>query len=144
VRSPSTDNAAGAEPVAEEPNYYDVLQIGVKAEAETIYRVYRIMAARFHPTIKDGRCREVPASEAAYEVLSDPARRSEYDSRREKQDTEPMPIFRAEGFCDRRGVRSDRRLECLSLLYNQRRRTRSVRQSRCSISNTHGVSRANI
>src|ERR1039458_5724071 len=46
VRSPSTENAAGAELVAEEPNYYDVLQIGVKAEAETIYRVYRIMAAR--------------------------------------------------------------------------------------------------
>jgi|CZKN01.1.fsa_nt_gi hypothetical protein len=122
VRSPSTDNAAGAEPVAEEPNYYDVLQIGVKAEAETIYRVYRIMAARFHPdNPKTGDVEKFLLLKAAYEVLSDPARRSEYDSRREKQDAEPMPIFELKDFVTGVESEANRRLGVLSLLYNQRR-----------------------
>ena len=30
-------------------NYYDLLQINPRAEIETIERVYRIMAARYHP-----------------------------------------------------------------------------------------------
>ena len=30
-------------------NYYDLLQINPRAEVETIERVYRIMAARYHP-----------------------------------------------------------------------------------------------
>jgi curved DNA-binding protein CbpA len=122
VRSPSTDNAAGAELAAEEPNYYDVLQIGVKAEAETIYRVYRIMAARFHPdNPKTGDVEKFLLLKAAYEVLSDPARRSEYDSRREKQDAEPMPIFELKDFVTGVESEANRRLGVLSLLYNQRR-----------------------
>ena len=32
-----------------EPDYYDVLQISPKADMETVHRVFRIMAARFHP-----------------------------------------------------------------------------------------------
>src|ERR1043166_8909962 len=32
-----------------EPDYYDVLQISPKADLETIHRVFRIMAVRFHP-----------------------------------------------------------------------------------------------
>ncbi|MGC4056036.1 MAG: DnaJ domain-containing protein [Paludibaculum sp.] len=30
-------------------NYYDLLQIHPKAEPETIQRVYKIFAARYHP-----------------------------------------------------------------------------------------------
>ncbi len=30
-------------------NYYDLLQINPRAEVETIDRVYRILASRYHP-----------------------------------------------------------------------------------------------
>ena len=33
-------------------DYYEVLQISRKADIETIHRVYRMMATRFHPDIQ--------------------------------------------------------------------------------------------
>ncbi|HEY1220543.1 MAG: J domain-containing protein [Bryobacteraceae bacterium] len=121
VRSPATsEDQAGLE--VEEPDYYDVLQIGAQAEAETIYRVYRIMAARFHPdNPKTGDVEKFLLLNSAYEVLSDPGRRTEYDARREKQDAEPMPIFELKDFVSGVEAEPNRRLGVLSLLYNQRR-----------------------
>jgi len=113
---------SGAEPEAEEPDYYDVLQIGAQAEVETIYRVYRIMAARFHPdNPKTGDVEKFLRLKTAYEVLSDPGRRSEYDARRKKQDAGPMPIFELKDFVTGVEAEANRRLGVLSLLYNQRR-----------------------
>ena len=31
------------------PEYYELLQISPNAEAETVHRVYRLLAARYHP-----------------------------------------------------------------------------------------------
>jgi hypothetical protein len=121
VRCPATADEAAPEEV-EEPNYYEVLQIGAQAEAETIHRVYRIMAARFHPdNPKTGDVEKFLLLKAAYEVLSDPEHRSEYDARREKQDAEPMPIFELKDFVTGVAAEANRRLGVLSLLYNQRR-----------------------
>jgi hypothetical protein len=36
-------------------DYYEVLQLSPKADLETIHRVYRIMAARFHPDNPESR-----------------------------------------------------------------------------------------
>jgi len=120
VHSPSAENEAESE--IEEPDYYDVLQIGPKAEAETIYRVYRIMAARFHPdNPKTGDIEKFLLLKTAYEVLSDPVRRGEYDERRQAQDAEPMPIFELKDFVTGVESEANRRLGVLSLLYNQRR-----------------------
>ena len=59
---------------------YEVLQVNPTAEPETIQRVYRLLAQRFHPDNKDtgheARFREI---HEAYETLSDPARRAKYD-----------------------------------------------------------------
>ena len=33
----------------EDPDYYEFLQISKNAEPDTIHRVYRFLAARFHP-----------------------------------------------------------------------------------------------
>lgn len=119
VHSPTTDEA---EPEVEEPDYYDILQIGPKAEVETIYRVYRIMAARFHPdNPKTGDIEKFLLLKTAYEVLSDPVRRAEYDERRRTQDAEPMPIFELKDFVTGVEAEANRRLGVLSLLYNQRR-----------------------
>jgi len=67
-------------------DYYDVLQISTNAEPETINRVFRLLAQRFHPdnqqTGDDKRFRIILE---AYSVLSDPEQRARYDIRHERQ-----------------------------------------------------------
>ena len=61
-------------------DYYEVLQISANAETETIARVYRLLAQRFHPDNQETgnavRFREV---HEAYGILSDPEQRAKYD-----------------------------------------------------------------
>jgi len=59
---------------------YEVLQVNPTAEPETIQRVYRLLAQRFHPdnqqTGNAGRFRQISE---AYTVLSNPEERARYD-----------------------------------------------------------------
>jgi len=122
ARRPVAENGADAGHDTEEPDYYDILQISPNADSETIYRVYRIMAARFHPdNPKTGDVAKFLLLKSAYEVLSDPARRSDYDARRQKQHDGPLPIFELKDFVTGVEAEANRRLGVLSLLYNQRR-----------------------
>ncbi|HEX8890346.1 MAG TPA: DnaJ domain-containing protein [Pyrinomonadaceae bacterium] len=61
-------------------DHYEVLQVSTSAEPETINRVYRLLAQRYHPdnreTGDEKRFREVLE---AYTVLSDPKERARYD-----------------------------------------------------------------
>jgi curved DNA-binding protein CbpA len=61
-------------------DYYEVLQISPNAEPDTVHRVYRLLAQRFHPDNKEtgseGRFREISE---AYAVLSNPEKRARYD-----------------------------------------------------------------
>jgi len=61
-------------------DWYELLQISPNAEPETIHRVYRLLARRFHPdnaqTGNDDRFRAITR---AYEVLSNPEHRAKYD-----------------------------------------------------------------
>ena len=34
---------------SETPDYYEILQISTNAEPETVHRVYRLLAQRYHP-----------------------------------------------------------------------------------------------
>ena len=62
-------------------DYYEVLQVSDSAEPETINRVYRIFAQRYHPdnqeTGNEARFREITE---AYHVLSNPETRAQYDA----------------------------------------------------------------
>ena len=62
-------------------DYYEVLQVSDSAETETISRVYRIFAQRYHPdnreTGNEARFREITE---AYQVLSNPEKRAQYDA----------------------------------------------------------------
>lgn len=64
----------------EATDYYEVLQISPNAEPDTIHRIYRLLAQRFHPdnaeTGNDARFRVI---HEAYTVLSDPEKRAQYD-----------------------------------------------------------------
>ena len=54
-------------------DYYEVLQVSPNADPDTIHRIYRLMAQRFHPdnqeTGDDARFRAI---HEAYVTLSDP------------------------------------------------------------------------
>jgi curved DNA-binding protein CbpA len=113
---------AGGQAPDAETDYYDILQISPTAELETVHRVFRIMAARFHPDNPEtGDVEQFLRMKEAYSVLSDPARRSEYDSQRERKEAGPMPIFELRDFVTDVDAEGNRRLGVLSILYNQRR-----------------------
>jgi len=71
---------------SEVDDYYDVLQVSDAAEPETINRVYRMLAQRYHPdnreTGNDGRFRTITE---AYQVLSNPEKRAQYDATNQKR-----------------------------------------------------------
>jgi len=103
-------------------DYYEVLQISRNADVETIHRVYRIMAARFHPdNPKTGDTETFLLLRRAYQVLGDPEQRAKYDSTREIEDESPLPIFELKDFVHGLKGEVNRRLGVLSLLYNRRR-----------------------
>ncbi|MGQ0737249.1 MAG: DnaJ domain-containing protein [Acidobacteriota bacterium] len=61
-------------------DHYETLQVNKSADADTIQRVFRLLAQRYHPdnqeTGSEERFREI---HEAYLVLSDPEKRAQYD-----------------------------------------------------------------
>ena len=104
-------------------DHYEVLQVSPGTETETIRRVYRIMAARFHPDNPDtGDVEKFLLLGEAHRILSDPKLRADYDRLRESRNDEPDPIFGLRDFVVGIEGEMNRRLGVLSLLYNQRRK----------------------
>ena len=67
-------------------DYYETLQISVNAEPETIHRVYRLLAQRYHPDNADtGNPTKFRQLNEAYRVLGDPGERARYDAVYERQ-----------------------------------------------------------
>jgi curved DNA-binding protein len=104
-------------------DHYEVLQLSPNANAETVERVYRLLAKRYHPdnqTTGDeaifGQVHE------AHQVLSDPHRRAEYDVKYDENRRLQWKIFDQGSAGD--GREQDRRVfhGILSLLYIARRR----------------------
>ncbi len=106
-----------------EADYYEVLQLSPKADMETVHRVYRIMAARFHPDNPESGDQERFLQMAeAYRILGNPESRAQYDALRGSERPRPLPLFQARAFVDEKEGEINRRLGVLCLLYAQRRR----------------------
>jgi curved DNA-binding protein len=61
-------------------DYYELLQLSPKADPDTIHRVYRILAQRYHPDNTDtGDILLFRSLLEAYGVLTDPEKRAVYD-----------------------------------------------------------------
>jgi hypothetical protein len=60
---------------------YEVMQLSPNADAETISRVYRLLAARYHPDNRaTGNSEKFLRLAEAYRILSDPEKRARYDA----------------------------------------------------------------
>lgn len=61
-------------------DYYEVLQISPNADPDTVQRVFRLLAQRFHPdNTESGDADRFRALHEAYSVLSVPEKRAQYD-----------------------------------------------------------------
>ena len=75
-------------------DYYEVLQISVNADPDTIHRIFRILAQRYHPDNQaTGDEQQFRTLSEAYEVLSDPARRAQYDVHHSEQRRERSKLI---------------------------------------------------
>ena len=104
-------------------DHYEALQLSPSADADTVARVYRLLAKRFHPdnsTSGDAEMFDVVTK--AYEVLSNTERRAKYDVAYDKGKGHQWRIFDQHSASD--GREEDRRIfhGVLSVLYIARRR----------------------
>jgi curved DNA-binding protein CbpA len=106
-------------------DHYEVLQISPNAEPDTIHRVYRLLAQRFHPDNQEtgdpGRFRLITD---AYQVLSDPERRAQFDVHHQQVRQERVRIV-TEGAKAHTDFELEQlvRLTVLEVLYTDRRST---------------------
>jgi curved DNA-binding protein len=104
------------------PDYYEFLQISPSAEQDTIHRVYRFLAGRLHPDNREtGDAEKFRLLKQAYDMLSDPDRRAEYDAAREGWLPQQAPLSSWIDFMDSMEGELNRRLAVLAVLYFQRR-----------------------
>ena len=103
-------------------DFYELLQINPDADPEAIQRVYRVLAARYHPdNTETGDLERFLLVKEAFKVLSDPDKRREYDKAFEQRKGAPIPIFLTKEFTEGIDGEANRRLGVLCLLYNKRR-----------------------
>jgi curved DNA-binding protein CbpA len=103
-------------------DYYEVMQISPNAEPETVQRVYRMLAARYHPDNElTGDIERFLALNTAYEMLSDRERRQQYDIEYQLNRAQPIGVFESREFEPGFETEMNRRMGVLCLLYQQRR-----------------------
>jgi curved DNA-binding protein CbpA len=103
-------------------DYYELLQISPNAELETIQRVYRMLAARYHPDNPEtGNDTHFVTLTHAYETLSDPTQREGYDVLYQQNKVHPISLFETKDFSIGLDGESNRRMGILCLLYKRRR-----------------------
>ena len=104
-------------------DYYEDLQVSSSAEPETIHRVYRLLAQQYHPdngeTGNEARFRLIAE---AYQVLSDPGLRAQYDVAYHAQRQDRWRIVTAGTDADNDfAAEQVMRMTILEVLYTRRR-----------------------
>ena len=110
-------------PIEKTEDYYEVLQVSPNADAETIDRIYRLLAQRYHPDNQQtGDETRFRVLSEAYTVLRNPERRAKYDVLHQQQRQDRWRLVSS-------GAQSENdfemeqvfRLTVLEALYTQRR-----------------------
>lgn len=108
------------------PDYYEILQCSPRADNETIERVFRHLANRYHPDNQEsGNAEKFSELVAAHDVLADPVQRAAYDVSYERVREARWKVFNQDSASSE--IASDARLKLaiLSLLYVARRNNHS-------------------
>ena len=103
-------------------DHYEVLQVSPRADQDTIQRVFRHLAKRYHPdNTESGDATRFRDLLAAFEVLSDPAKRARYDVQYSERVERAWHVFDQQAALS--DVETDRRLRSslLAILYTARR-----------------------
>jgi hypothetical protein len=75
------EQAESANPADSHLECYEVMQLSPNADAETVSRVYRMLAFRYHPDNKEsGNSEMFLRLSEAHQILSDPEKRANYDA----------------------------------------------------------------
>jgi curved DNA-binding protein len=107
---------------AQIPDHYEILQVSPRADLETIERVFRHLAKRYHPDNRDSGDSDVFSQIVeANRVLTDPEQRARYDIAYEQLKAAQWRIFDQE--TTRNEIAADSRIRnaILALLYVARR-----------------------
>lgn len=99
---------------------YEVMQLSPNADSETVERVYRILAQRYHPdNVETGNAEIFIQLTEAYRILGNPEARAGYDAGYRRTKTLQWKIFdQAEAATGREGEKRKRE-GILELLYAQ-------------------------
>jgi len=103
-------------------DYYEMLRVSPGAEIESIQRVHRALAARYHPdNLETGDLERFLLVNEAFKILSDPEKRKVFDSSYKSKKENPLPVFLTKEFTEGVDGEINRRMGLLCLLYTQRR-----------------------
>jgi len=103
-------------------DYYELMQISYSAQHETISRVYKMLATRYHPDNPEtGDTDHFLKLQKAYAVLSNPERRAAYDDEWKLHYQRPLEVFGQKDFSEGIEGENNRRMGILCLLYNRRK-----------------------
>jgi hypothetical protein len=102
-------------------DHYFVLGVDPKSTSETIQAAYSKLAQKFQPNTPTGDKEQFDAVNHAFEVLSDPMLRREFDKLKGIGEGASMPKFSGIKFFEALGRESGLRSTILSLLYDRRR-----------------------
>jgi len=104
-------------------DYYEILQLSPNADQETIERVHRLLAKKYHPdNLTGGDLEKFMGITEAFRVLSDPIKRVDYDANYEKRRTERMQYFYGQSDLDEPEEDGKIQRGILSILLSARRR----------------------
>ena len=102
-------------------NHYESLEVSPSASFETVERVFRYLAKRYHPDASEhGDIQKFTRIAEAYEVLGDPAKRASFDNELGNQRVSEVEIVEGTGTI---GDDTADRHRLLSLFYAQRRQS---------------------
>jgi curved DNA-binding protein CbpA len=103
-------------------DFYELLQISPNAEPETVHRVYKMLAQRYHPDNPEtGDTERFVLLNQAFDTLSNADLRSSYDTLYQDHRAKPIDLFETKDFTIGVDGESNRRMGILCLLYTRRR-----------------------
>ena len=117
----SSEEASSPQEDGDDLDCYEVLQVSRRADADTIRRVFHVLAQRYHPDNRDtGNDKLFRQVVEAHAVLSDPERRAAHDVQLANDDKVRFKIF--DNLQSTQGVQAEirKRQGVLRLLYTKR------------------------